>query len=238
MNAINIISGCLIPDRTIKEIFVRFSARESNPKGELEFHNSFTLLIAVVLSAQATDKSVNKVTRVLFQKADTPEKILFLGYDGLLEIIKSIGLYRNKARAIVSLSDILINCYGGEVPSSRNDLESLPGVGRKTASVVLNTWFGEPCIAVDTHVFRVSRRLGLADGKNVEETGEILEQVVPDKYKVSAHHWFILHGRYVCKARRPLCSQCFLSDLCQKNSKTHIDSDFLENTNQKSHKGA
>jgi endonuclease-3 len=199
----------------IEEAFRRFQAAMPEPKGELEHINPFTLLVAVVLSAQATDAGVNKATRALFALADTPEKMVALGEERVRELIKTIGLYRTKARNLIALSQRLIAEHGGKVPHSRAALEALPGVGRKTANVVLNIAFGEPTIAVDTHIFRVGNRTGLAPGKTPFEVERKLEAVVPDAYKRHAHHWLILHGRYVCTARRPRCERCLISDLCK-----------------------
>jgi endonuclease-3 len=187
--------------------------------GELEYVNPFTLLVAVVLSAQATDVGVNKATRGLFKVASTPRQMLALGEDGLQERIKTIGLYRNKAKNVIALSQQLIDAHGGEVPREREALEALPGVGRKTANVVLNTAFGEPTLAVDTHVFRVAHRLGLAEGKTPLEVEQGLVKVIPAKYMRHAHHWLILHGRYVCQARKPRCEACIVSDLCRSADK-------------------
>jgi endonuclease-3 len=199
---------------TIAEIFRRFQAAEPEPKGELEHTNAYTLLVAVVLSAQATDAGVNKATRGLFAAADTPEKMVALGEDRVREYVKTIGLYRNKAKNVIALSERLMDEYGGEVPHDRDALESLPGVGRKTANVVLNIAFGEPTMAVDTHVFRVSNRLGIAPGKTPLAVEEGLMKAIPAQYLQHAHHWLILHGRYVCKAQRPRCEACLISDLC------------------------
>jgi endonuclease III len=204
----------------IAEAFRRLRAAKPEPKGELEHINPFTLLIAVVLSAQATDAGVNKATPALFAAADTPEKMVALGEARLQELIKTIGLYRTKARNIIGLSSKLLEQHGGEVPRSREALEALPGVGRKTANVVLNVAFGEPTIAVDTHIFRVGNRTGIATGKTPFEVESKLEQVVPAEYKRHAHHWLILHGRYVCVARRPLCERCLIADLCKWPGKT------------------
>jgi len=204
----------------IAEAFRRLRAAKPEPKGELEHINPFTLLIAVVLSAQATDAGVNKATPALFAAADTPEKMAALGEARLQELIKTIGLYRTKARNIIGLSRKLLEEHGGEVPRSREALEALPGVGRKTANVVLNVAFGEPTIAVDTHIFRVGNRTGIATGKTPFEVESKLEQVVPAEYKRHAHHWLILHGRYVCVARRPLCERCLIADLCKWPGKT------------------
>ena len=199
----------------IEEAFRRFKAANPEPKGELQHNNSFTLLVAVVLSAQATDAGVNKATPALFALADTPEKMAALGEDRVRDLIKTIGLFRNKAKNVVALSQKLIAEHAGQVPRSREELEALPGVGRKTANVVLNVAFGEPTIAVDTHIFRVGNRTGLATGKTPFDVEMKLEQVVPAQYKQHAHHWLILHGRYTCIARRPLCEKCIIADLCQ-----------------------
>ena len=199
----------------IEEAFRRFQAANPEPKGELEYVNPFTLLVAVVLSAQATDASVNKATRPLFAEVDTPEKMVGLGEERLREAIKTIGLYRTKAKNVIALAQKLIAEHGGEVPRDRGALEALPGVGRKTANVVLNAAFGEPTIAVDTHVFRVCNRTGLAPGKTPLEVETKLEARVPPAYKRHAHHWLILHGRYVCKAMRPDCERCLINDLCR-----------------------
>ena len=206
--------------RRIHEAFTRFRSQREAPKGELEHLNAFTLLVAVVLSAQATDAGVNKATRSLFALADAPEKILELGEERLIEHIRTIGLFRNKARNVMKLSKILVEEYGGEVPSSRAALQSLPGVGRKTANVVLNMWFSHPSQAVDTHIFRVGNRTGMAPGKNVDEVERAIEDNVPAEFQAHAHHWLILHGRYVCKARRPECGSCIISDLCEFDDKT------------------
>jgi endonuclease-3 len=204
----------------INEIFERFRAANPEPKGELEHVNPYTLLVAVVLSAQATDAGVNKATRALFTRADTPEKMLALGEDNVREAIKTIGLYRNKAKNVIALSRALIEHHGGNVPPSREALEALPGVGRKTANVVLNIAFGMPTMAVDTHIFRVSNRLNLAPGKTPLAVEQELERVVPQKFAMHAHHWLILHGRYVCKARKPECWRCLIADLCPYEPKT------------------
>jgi endonuclease-3 len=199
----------------VEEAFRRFQAANPEPKGELEHINPYTLLVAVVLSAQATDAGVNKATRGLFAAADTPEKMLALGEDRVRDFIKTIGLYRNKAKNVIALSQKLIAEHGGAVPMTREALEGLPGVGRKTANVVLNIAFGESTIAVDTHLFRVSNRTGLAPGKTPLEVELGLLRVIPEKYKRHAHHWLILHGRYVCKARAPECLRCLINDLCR-----------------------
>ncbi|HEX7073622.1 MAG TPA: endonuclease III [Hyphomicrobiaceae bacterium] len=209
----------LSPDQ-IREIFRRFATANPEPKSELEYHNPFTLLVAVVLSAQATDAGVNKATRSLFKIADTPEKMLALGEDRLREAIRTIGLYRNKAKNVIALSQELVSKYGGEVPKDRESLETLPGVGRKTANVVLNVAFGQPTMAVDTHVFRVANRTGLADGKTPLEVEQQLLKIVPPEYARHAHHWLILHGRYVCKAKKPECPRCLINDLCTYPAKT------------------
>jgi endonuclease-3 len=203
----------------IREIFERFRAANPEPRGELESVNAFTLLVAVVLSAQATDAGVNKATRPLFAIADTPQKMLALGEDKLRDFIKTIGLYRNKAKNVIALCEKLIAEFGGEVPTTREALESLPGVGRKTANVVLNIAFGEITHAVDTHVFRVSNRLRIAPGKNVLQVEQGLEKAIPEEFGRHAHHWLILHGRYTCKALRPECDRCIQSDLCDSADK-------------------
>jgi endonuclease-3 len=209
-----------LPYATIKEIFARFAAAEPEPKGELEHVNAFTLVVAVALSAQATDAGVNKATRALFKVADTPEKMLALGEEGVTEHIKTIGLYRNKAKNVIKLSRILVEEYGGAVPSSRAALQALPGVGRKTANVVLNMWFRQPAQAVDTHIFRVGNRTGIAPGKTVDAVERAIEDNVPAEYQLHAHHWLILHGRYICKARKPMCPTCLIRDLCPFEEKT------------------
>jgi endonuclease III len=195
-------------------VFQRFQAHNPKPETELIFHNPFTTLVAVVLSAQATDVGVNKATEALFKIADTPEKMVDLGLDGLKAHIKTVNYYPTKAKHIMALSQMLIDKHHGQVPSTREELEQLPGVGRKTANVVLNVAFGQPTMAVDTHIFRVSNRLGLAPGKTPREVEDKLLQVVPKEYMHHAHHWLILHGRYICKARRPECERCFLTDVC------------------------
>ena len=204
----------------VKESFRRLQALDPHPKGELEHLNAFTLLVAVALSAQATDASVNKATRDLFPQADTPEKMLALGEEGLLPWIKSIGLYRNKARNVIALSRLLVERHGGQVPSSRAALEALPGVGRKTANVVLNMWWGAPTQPVDTHVFRVSNRTGIAMGADVVQVERALENHVPVEFQALSHHWLILHGRYTCLARKPRCPACPINDLCTYQEKT------------------
>lgn len=202
-----------------REIFTRFKAANPHPTTELEYNSPFELLIAVVLSAQATDKSVNLATRKLFPKANTPEKILALGEAGLRDVIKSIGLYKTKAKNILATCRLLIQHYDSKVPQTREQLEELPGVGRKTANVILNTAFGEPTIAVDTHIFRVANRTGIARGKTVTEVELKLLKSIPKEFRHDAHHWLILHGRYVCKARRPKCAICIINDLCEYKEK-------------------
>lgn len=204
----------------IAEMFRRFEAADPEPKSELEYVNPFTLLVAVVLSAQATDAGVNKATRALFKIADTPEKMVRLGEDQVRDFIKTIGLYRNKARNVIELSRQLVANHGGNVPRDREALEALPGVGRKTANVVLNVAFGEPTMAVDTHVFRVSNRTGLSSGRTPLEVEEDLLRAIPPEFAMHAHHWLILHGRYVCKARTPECPRCIVRDLCLFDAKT------------------
>jgi endonuclease-3 len=204
----------------IAEAFRRFSAANPEPKGELQHVNPFTLLISVVLSAQATDTGVNRATPALFAAADSPAKMTALGEERVQNLIKTIGLFRTKAKNVVALSKALVEEHGGEVPRTREALEALPGVGRKTANVVLNVAFGEPTIAVDTHIFRVGNRTGLAPGKTPFEVEAKLERVVPHTFKLHAHHWLILHGRYVCLARRPLCEKCLIADLCRWPGKT------------------
>ena len=206
--------------RQVAEFYRRLAATRPIPQTELEFINPFTLLVAVVLSAQATDVGVNKATPALFAIADTPAKMLALGEERLAEMIRTIGLYRTKARNVVALSQMLIERHGGIVPQDREALEKLPGVGRKTANVVLNVVFGEPTIAVDTHIFRVGNRTGLAPGRTPIEVEAGLEKVTPAEYKLGAHHWLILHGRYVCKARKPDCPVCVVADLCRYGAKT------------------
>lgn len=203
-----------------REIFERLRAENPKPTTELNFKNPFELLVAVALSAQATDVSVNKATAKLFKKANTPAGILKLGVDGVKEYIKTIGLYNNKAKNLIAMCEILLDKHDGEVPRNREALEALPGVGRKTANVILNTAFGEPTIAVDTHIFRVSNRTALAPGKNVDEVEKRLLKFVHDDFKLDAHHWLILHGRYVCVARKPRCGACVIEDLCEYKKKT------------------
>jgi endonuclease-3 len=212
--------GSRLTQIQVDEIFHRFQAEDPHPKTELHYHDPFTLLVAVVLSAQATDASVNRATPDLFRVADTPEKMVALGEAGLTEKIKTIGIYRNKAKNLIALSKRLTEDYGGKVPKCREVLETLPGVGRKTANVVLNVAFGEPTIAIDTHAFRVANRTGLAPGKTPLAVELTLNRIVPDRYKHYAHHWLILHGRYVCKARTPECWRCIIADLCLFTPKT------------------
>jgi endonuclease III len=204
----------------IRQIFARFAEADPEPRGELDYVNPFTLLVAVVLSAQATDVGVNRATGPLFAVADTPEKMLALGEDRVRDHIRTIGLYRNKARNVIALSRMLIEEHGGEVPRNRAALETLPGVGRKTANVVLNIAFGEPTIAVDTHLFRLGNRTGIAPGRTPLEVEQKLLKRVPAEYLRHAHHWLILHGRYVCKARKPECPRCIIADLCEFKGKT------------------
>lgn len=206
--------------KTIREIFLRFQKADAHPGTELVYHSNFELLIAVILSAQATDKSVNKATEKLFAIANTPEKILILGEKGLREYIKSIGLYINKARNIIKTCDLLVHNFNSQVPETREELESLPGVGRKTANVILNTCFGQTTIAVDTHIFRVANRTGLAKGSTPLVVEKGLIKNIPDEFKHHAHHWLVLHGRYTCVARKPHCPQCIIRDLCEYPDKT------------------
>ena len=206
-----------------REIFRRLHEDNPEPKTELAYSTPFELLIAVILSAQATDVGVNKATAKLFPVANTPEAIYALGYDGLCEYIRTIGLYPSKAKNVIETCRILIEKHGGQVPNNREDLEALPGVGRKTANVVLNTAFRQFTMAVDTHIFRVSNRTGIAPGKNVLEVERKLIRFVPKDYLLDAHHWLILHGRYVCKARKPLCGSCRIEDLCEYKHKTSYD---------------
>ena len=204
----------------IHGFFARLRSLNPEPKGELEYVNAYTLLVAVVLSAQATDKSVNKATKDLFRMADTPEKMLSLGENGLKDYIKTIGLFNSKAKNVIALSRILIDRHNSKIPENREELVELPGVGRKTANVVLNIAFGQPTIAVDTHLFRVSNRTGLAPGKTVEQVEAQLEKIIPDEFKRHAHHWLILHGRYICKARQPECAVCPVYEFCEFPDKT------------------
>ena len=205
---------------TMTAIFGRLRAAEPEPKGELHHVNAFTLLVAVALSAQATDVSVNKATAGLFAVADTPQKMLAFGEDGLISHIRTIGLYKTKARHVIGLSQMLIDQFGGQVPSSRAALQSLPGVGRKTANVVLNLWFGHPAQAVDTHIFRVGNRTGIAPGRDEVAVERAIEDHVPVEFQAHAHHWLILHGRYICVARKPRCGICPISEWCLYKDKT------------------
>ena len=203
-----------------QQIFARFQAANPHPTTELVFASPFELLIAVLLSAQATDVSVNKATARLFPVANTPQAILDLGLDALTDYIKTIGLYKTKAKHVMQTCRLLLEQHNGEVPADRAALEALPGVGRKTANVVLNTAFGQPAMAVDTHIFRVANRTRIAPGKNVREVEDKLMKVIPKEFLLDAHHWLILHGRYTCKAQKPLCEQCIINDLCEYPSKT------------------
>ncbi len=202
------------------EIFTRWRNANPHPTTELNYNNSFELLIAVILSAQATDVGVNKATDKLYPVANTPEAIYALGIDGLSEYIKTIGLYNSKAKNVIATCKMLIELHNSEVPDNREALEALPGVGRKTANVVLNTAFGHPTMAVDTHIFRISNRTKIAPGKNVLEVEKRLVRLIPEEFLVDAHHWLILHGRYVCVARKPKCGECMINDLCEYNKKT------------------
>ncbi|TPW28636.1 endonuclease III [Martelella alba] len=204
----------------IREIFRRFSIQRPEPKGELDHTNAFTLLVAVALSAQATDVGVNKATRALFAVVDTPQQMLDLGEERLIGYIKTIGLYRNKAKNVIAMSQKLITDFGGEVPKTREELVTLPGVGRKTANVVMSMAFGIATIAVDTHIFRIANRIGLAPGPTPDKVEASLEKVIPPDYLFHAHHWLILHGRYCCKARKPDCQACVIADLCKAAEKT------------------
>ena len=209
-----------LPAARLAEIFRRFAEAEPEPKSELQYTSPFTLLVAVVLSAQATDAGVNKATPALFALADTPEKMVALGVDKVTELIRTIGLFRTKAKNVVALSEKLIADFGGAVPASREALVTLPGVGRKTANVVLNVAFGRPTMAVDTHIFRVANRTGIAPGRDPLAVELALDKRVPDPYRRHAHHWLILHGRYICKARKPDCARCLIADLCAYPAKT------------------
>ena len=207
----------LLTDSEMKEVFSRWQRNNPEPVSELEYVNPFTLLVAVVLSAQATDKSVNKATKDLFAAVDTPQKMVSLGVDGLITYIKSIGLYQTKARHVIELSQKLIDDFNSTVPDTREQLMTLPGVGRKTANVVLNVIFHQPTIPVDTHLLRVCPKIGLAEGNTPEQVEQSLLKRVPSEFLYGAHHWILLHGRYVCTARSPKCSECLISDLCKKN---------------------
>jgi len=206
-----------------REIFRRFAAVNPHPTTELEYRTPFELLVAVVLSAQSTDKGVNLATRRLFPVASTPEAIYALGEDGLADYIRTIGLYKSKARHLIAACRMLIELHGSQVPAERAALEALPGVGRKTANVILNTAFGQPTMAVDTHIFRVANRTGLAPGKTVLAVEKKLLKAIPDEYRIDAHHWLILHGRYICQARKPKCPECLIADLCEYKYKTPAD---------------
>lgn len=204
----------------IAEVYERLCRENPNPRTELNYSNPYTLVVAVALSAQATDIGVNKATRALFEKADNPQAMVDLGEDTVRDHVKTIGLYRNKAKNVVKLSQMILDDFGGEVPRNREDLEKLPGVGRKTANVVMNEAFGQPTMAVDTHIFRVSNRTGMAPGKNVVDVELNLLRVTPDAYRMGAHHWILLHGRYTCVARTPKCYDCRIADLCRYKPKT------------------
>ncbi|WP_412506211.1 endonuclease III [Roseovarius sp. SYSU LYC5161] len=209
-----------LPYNEMRAVFERFQAAEPDPRGELHHVNAFTLVVAVALSAQATDAGVNKATETLFRVADTPEKMLALGEEGVIAHIRTIGLYRNKAKNVIKLSRILVEDYGGAVPNSRAALQSLPGVGRKTANVVLNMWWRYPAQAVDTHIYRVGNRTGICPGKDVVAVERAIEDNVPVDFQQHAHHWLILHGRYICVARKPKCGACVIRDLCRFEEKT------------------
>jgi endonuclease-3 len=209
-----------LPYDQMREIFTRFRDSEPEPKGELDHTNAYTLVVAVALSAQSTDIGVNKATAELFKIADTPQKMLDLGLEGVIDHIKTIGLFRNKAKNVIKLSQILVDEYGGVVPNSRAALVSLPGVGRKTANVVLNMWWNYPSQAVDTHIFRIGNRTGICPGKDVDAVEKAIEDHVPVDFQQHAHHWLILHGRYICKARKPVCTNCIIKDLCPFEEKT------------------
>ena len=211
-----------MPLKDVNEFFARLSAADPEPKGELNYVNDFTLTIAVVLSAQATDAGVNKATEKLFKRADTPENMLALGEAKVREHIKTIGLYRNKAKNVIALCKMLIADFGGEIPQTREELIKLPGVGRKTANVVLNIAFGQPTMAVDTHIFRLGNRTGMAPGKNVDQVESKLVKRIPRRWMHHAHHWLILHGRYICKARKPECWNCLVRDLCRFKGKAEM----------------
>ena len=205
--------------KDVLKMFEILARDNPEPKSELNYTNAFTLLVAIVLSAQSTDKGVNKATEALFKIADTPQKMLDLGIDGLKEYIKTIGLFNNKAKNVIAMSEKLVNDFGGEVPENQEALESLPGVGHKTANVLRNVWFGKPTMAVDTHVFRLAHRLGLSNGKTVEAVEKDLLKQLPEKYLMYANHWLVLHGRYICKAQKPKCAEGPLSQLCRSEDK-------------------
>ncbi|MFD1697490.1 endonuclease III [Roseibium aestuarii] len=204
-------------------IFQRFHADNPVPEGELDYTNAYTLLVAVLLSAQATDVGVNRATKNLFKMADTPEKMVALGEDRVREEIRTIGLFKTKAKNVILMSEMLIRDHGGEVPPVREELEKLPGVGRKTANVVLNIFFGQPTIAVDTHLFRLGNRIGIAPGKTPLDVELVMEKIIPPDYSLHAHHWLILHGRYICKARKPECKRCVIYDLCRSPEREALD---------------
>lgn len=212
----------LLPEHDVADMFTRFAERNPDPRTELNYTNHYTLLVAVVMSAQATDIGVNKATKALFKKADTPQKMLKLGEEKLKDMIKTIGLFNAKAKNVIALSQKLVDDFDGQVPQTMDELTSLPGVGRKTANVVLNEAFGVPTIAVDTHIFRLAHRLNLASGKTPDEVEKGLMKIIPDQFKAKAHHWLILHGRYICKARVPDCPHCFLVDICPFSPKTML----------------
>lgn len=213
-------------NKNIEQIFETFYKLNPEPKGELESVNTYTLLVAIALSAQSTDVSVNKATKSLFEVVTTPQQMLELGEEGLIEYIKSIGLYKTKAKNVIKMAQQLVDNHNGEVPNDQKALESLAGVGRKTANVLRNICFGEPTIAVDTHVFRVSNRTGIAPGKNVNEVEKKLSEAIPEKYLVPSHHWLILHGRYICKARKPECHKCPISQYCEHYQAKEAEFDF------------
>ena len=208
----------LLSEAEMTEVFTRWQNANPNPASELDYVNAYTLLVAVVLSAQTTDKGVNKATGPLFKVADTPQKMLKLGEEGLISYIKTIGLYRNKAKHVMGLSQKLISDFGGEVPSTREELMTLPGVGRKTANVVLNVIFHQPTMPVDTHLLRISPKIGLAEGTTPEAVEQSLLSRIPSQFLPNAHHWILLHGRYICTARTPNCAECLISDICKRNS--------------------
>ena len=207
------------PTSEILQILDVFKAQDPNPKSELNYHNAYTLLVAIVLSAQSTDKGVNKATQELFKIADTPQKMLDLGIDKLKQHIKTIGLYNNKAKNIIAMSEILVNQYNGEVPNNQNALENLPGVGRKTANVLRNVWWNEPTVAVDTHVLRLAKRLELSDGTTPLSVEEDFNRILPNEYKLHLNHWLVLFGRYICKAQKPDCQNCPISKFCSSHDK-------------------
>lgn len=205
--------------KEVLEIMEIFAAQDQTPKSELDYHNAYTLLVAIILSAQSTDKGVNKATKELFMVADTPQKMLVLGIDKLKEHIRTIGLFNNKAKNIIAMSESLVTKFNGEVPDNRDDLEALAGVGRKTANVLLNVWYNQPTMAVDTHVIRISHRLDFSQGKTPLQIEQDLLQILPEKYLMYANHWLVLFGRYICKAQRPLCEQCPIAKYCHCEDK-------------------